>query len=106
MTPVPDGTIISDVTVTATDGSGTTTRTITYSNNTVSIEEVTNGTTGQANKAILISKARAAITANLVYSATLTPTVAQAVQQVGFLTKECTALIKLLIGALEDTSGT
>ena len=61
--------------------------------------EVTNRQTIQA-------KARQALTANATYLAIASPTNAQVVAQVATLTKEVTALIRLLLGQLDSTSGT
>lgn len=62
--------------------------------------------TPQANLADIAAKARAAIAANTTYLGIATPTNAQVVAQVARLTRECTAIIKLLLDDLADTSGT
>lgn len=61
-----------------------------------------------SNTDVLVSKARAAITANANYLAIPAPSNAQVVAQVERLTRECSALIRILVGAdlLVDTAGT
>lgn len=54
----------------------------------------------------LHTKARAALVANTAYLAIATPTNAQVVAQVQRLTRECSAIIKLLLEDLADTTGT
>lgn len=58
------------------------------------------------NAAALRDKARTAIVANDAYLALVSPTNAQTVAQVQRLTRENTALIRLVIGALDTTNGT
>ena len=62
--------------------------------------------TAQANANDLNAKARAALAANTAYLAITTPTNAQVVAQVQRLTRECSAIIKLLLEDLADTTGT
>jgi hypothetical protein len=58
------------------------------------------------NRAQVLAKAKAAIAANAAYQGLGTPTTAQAVAQVALLTKECTALIRLVGALLDTTTGT
>lgn len=51
-------------------------------------------------------KARQALAANATFLALPSPTNAQVVAQVQRLTRECTALIKLMLDDLADTAGT
>lgn len=59
-----------------------------------------------ANLPTLQSRAQAALTANATYLAIASPTVAQNTAQTQRLTKECSAVIRLLLGLLDDTTGT
>lgn len=63
------------------------------------------GTPG-ANELALRDKAQQALTANAAYLAVASPTAAQNTAQIQRLTRECNALIRLLIGRLDDTAGT
>jgi hypothetical protein len=51
-------------------------------------------------------KAQAALAANVTYLALANPTNAQVVAQVNRVTRECTALIRLLLDAVESEDGT
>lgn len=58
------------------------------------------------NRDGLHAKARQALAANATYLALPTPTNAQVVAQVARLTRECSALIRLVLDDLSDISGT
>jgi hypothetical protein len=59
-----------------------------------------------ANRATLQQRAQAALTANGTYLGLANPTTGEAVAQVARLTRECSALIRLLLDALDDVAGT
>jgi hypothetical protein len=59
-----------------------------------------------ANLATLQQKAQAALAANQTFLNLATPTNAQTLAQVQMLTRECTALIRIVISALDSTAGT
>lgn len=60
----------------------------------------------QVNAQTLQAKAGAAVDANNTYLAIASPTNAQVVAQVNRLTRECSAVIKLLLNQTDDTAGT
>ena len=63
------------------------------------------GTT-RANDADMLAKVQQALSVNVAYSALSSPTNAQVATQVGRLTRETTALIRLMLGLLSSTDGT
>lgn len=63
-------------------------------------------TTEQVNDRDLRQKALTALDANATYLALVNPTNAQNLVQIQRLTRECSGLIRLLLGRLEDTAGT
>jgi molecular chaperone DnaK (HSP70) len=68
------------------------------------IEPILTG--ADANAQDLQNKARNAIQTNNTFLGLANPTTAQVTTQVQNLTKENTALIKLMLGLLDDTAGT
>lgn len=60
----------------------------------------------QVNHETLSARAITAITANDAFLALASPTNAQTLTQVQRLTRECSGLIRLVLGALDSTDGT
>lgn len=60
----------------------------------------------QANGLTLQQRAQAALARNATYLALPTPTLVDQAAQVASLTRECSALIRLLLGVLDSTAGT
>lgn len=58
------------------------------------------------NEAAIRRQAQQAIAANITYLAIGSPSAAQTTAQVRLLTRECTAVIRLLLNQLDDTAGT
>jgi hypothetical protein len=58
------------------------------------------------NAATLRTRALTALSANATYQAIASPTNAQVAAQVTLMTKECNGIIRLLLGQLDDISGT
>lgn len=81
------------------DGHGGTTRQLVN-------EAVPDPTPTELNAADLHAKALAALDTNVAFLAVASPSNAQVLAQVRVLTRECTALIRLLLGALDVTDGT
>ncbi len=59
----------------------------------------------ETNAVTLRDRARQAVAANVAYLALSPPTAAQTTTQVRLLTRQCTALIRLLLENLESTDG-
>lgn len=57
------------------------------------------------NRIALTQRADSALRANVAYLALPTPTAAQQTQQIDRLTRECSALIRLMLGALDSLDG-
>ena len=74
--------------------------------NVVSETTVQVDVTAEVNEATLHQRAEAALAANATYLGLATPTAAQNTAQVQRLTKECNALIRLVLRKLDNVSGT
>lgn len=79
--------------------------TVTWTERPWTVEELA-ARTSATNGATLRAKAATALTTNGAYLALTAPTAAQTTAQVKALTRECSAIIRLLIGALDTTTGT
>lgn len=62
--------------------------------------------TGEANRATLRDKANTALTTNATYLAITSPNAAQNTAQAKALTRQVNAIIKLMLGLLDDLNGT
>lgn len=58
-----------------------------------------------ANRTELEAKVGQALATNIAYLAIVSPNNAQNATQIKALTRQCNALIRLLLGALDDTAG-
>lgn len=87
------------------DGTVASTRAMTASE-TVYVNDAIVPATFSTNQQAIIAKAWTAVQANAAFLAIPNPTAAQAIAQVGILTKECTALIRLILGSFETPSDT
>lgn len=67
---------------------------------------VENITPNDVNTATLQQRAAAALAANNTYLAIVSPTAAQTTAQARTLTKECNAIIRMLLGLVQDISDT
>jgi hypothetical protein len=63
-------------------------------------------TVTEANAATIAANAQAALAVNDTYLAIVSPTAGQVATQVSRLTRECTGIIRLLLGVLDSTSDT
>lgn len=93
-------------TSTATQPDGSTSTTNTYSDGRVEIVFTAAAGSDAANLATLQQRATQALTTNATFQAIASPTNAQIAAQVQALTKECNGIIRLLLGALDATTGT
>jgi hypothetical protein len=96
--------IVSDTTQTLADGS--TVQTITYADGARSEQYTPGPGTPAANQQALQVKAVNALAQNVTFLARTSPTSAQVTAQVQLLTRETSALIRLLLNQLADTAGT
>jgi hypothetical protein len=70
------------------------------------LDAVDDRSPAEVNADRLFDRATQAIAANAAYLALASPSAAQTTAQVKALTRECTALIRLLLGELDSTDGT
>jgi hypothetical protein len=96
--------IVSDTTVTLPDGS--TVRTVTYADGVIERSFGFPPGSRPANMQALVDKAGQALAANSAFLAIATPTAAQNATQIQRLTRETTAIIRLLLGLTDTTDGT
>jgi hypothetical protein len=96
--------VVSDTTQTTADGD--TVQTVTYADGAKSVSYVPGPGTPAANRQSIETKAINALAANVTFLAIGNPTSAQVTAQVKLLTRETSALIRLLLNQLTDTTGT
>lgn len=106
---LPNGaTVTKDAFTTDSDGTTHETMEATYASGAVDHTIITTPGPGtpEANYATLRQKAQAALVNNAAYLALPTPTTAQNAAQIGVLTREASAIIRLLLNQLDTTTGT
>jgi hypothetical protein len=72
----------------------------------IGMDEEAIPTTAEANDSILRDKIMLALSSNAVYLAIANPTTAHNAQQLGRLTRQTSALIRLIMGSVDTTEGT
>lgn len=97
--------IVSQTSTTSVDGQ-TVTVTTTYDNGMVTVAQQPAPGTPGANQQTLQQRAQAALATNATFLAIATPSNVQVIAQVQTLTKECSALIRLLLNQLDSAAGT